>query len=395
MVDVTLGLALRSAREAFLTSGDIAGCGGDIPAPVRAEIATSWRRSVLHGLRPDRLAVPYEGELDFSGRFADAARPVADRLSDDLADTGVTLLLADEQARLLDRRVTDLSQRVRLDTFLVAPGFQHSEEHAGTNAIGTALRQRSPVAVAGGEHFAETLTELACAAAPVTDPATGQVAGAIGLTCPAETASPLMLPLVKQAAREIEQRLAGAASAASRVLFASFVQARRRAKEPLVSVSHQTMHTTASAALILQPADQAILWSWASQALASYGPAASELQLSSGLLVVARAQPVYDGGVLAGPLVRIDRRATAPAESGPRRATVAPGWDSLTDTERGVAAVIGEGATNREAASRLYLSPHTIDYHLRQIFRKLGIGSRVELARIVMAAQAGPASRAG
>ena len=134
---------------------------------------------------------------------------------------------------------------------------------------------------------------------------------------------------------------------------------------------------------------------WASQALASAGPAASELQLSSGLLVVARAQPVYDGGVLAGALVRIDRRATAPAESGPRRATVAPGWDSLTDTERGVAAVIGEGATNREAASRLYLSPHTIDYHLRQIFRKLGIGSRVELARIVMAAQAGPASRAG
>jgi DNA-binding CsgD family transcriptional regulator len=31
----------------------------------------------------------------------------------------------------------------------------------------------------------------------------------------------------------------------------------------------------------------------------------------------------------------------------------------------------------------MYLSPHTVNYHLRQIFQKLGIGSRVELARIV------------
>jgi DNA-binding CsgD family transcriptional regulator len=56
---------------------------------------------------------------------------------------------------------------------------------------------------------------------------------------------------------------------------------------------------------------------------------------------------------------------------------------SLTETERSVADIIAEGATNREAAARLFLSPHTTDYHLRQIFRKLAIGSRVELARLV------------
>ena len=60
------------------------------------------------------------------------------------------------------------------------------------------------------------------------------------------------------------------------------------------------------------------------------------------------------------------------------------GWPSLTDSERSVAAIIAEGATNREAAAQLFLSRHTIDFHLRQIFRKLEINSRVELTRLVV-----------
>ena len=47
--------------------------------------------------------------------------------------------------------------------------------------------------------------------------------------------------------------------------------------------------------------------------------------------------------------------------------------------------IVAEGVTNREAAARLYLSRHTVDYHLRQIFRKLDVASRVELTRLVVA----------
>ncbi|GII54535.1 helix-turn-helix transcriptional regulator [Planotetraspora thailandica] len=60
----------------------------------------------------------------------------------------------------------------------------------------------------------------------------------------------------------------------------------------------------------------------------------------------------------------------------------ASGWDSLTDTERAVVALIAKGLTNRQAAAQMFLSPHTVSAHLRHIFSKLGIASRVELARL-------------
>jgi DNA-binding CsgD family transcriptional regulator len=58
------------------------------------------------------------------------------------------------------------------------------------------------------------------------------------------------------------------------------------------------------------------------------------------------------------------------------------GWDSLTDTERRVAGLVAQGLSNRQAANRAFLSTHTIAFHLRHIFWKLGITSRVQLARI-------------
>lgn len=62
----------------------------------------------------------------------------------------------------------------------------------------------------------------------------------------------------------------------------------------------------------------------------------------------------------------------------------ASAWNSLTEAEMRVVQVIAEGLTNREAASRLFLSPHTVDSHLRHVFTKLGINSRVELTRKVL-----------
>ena len=58
------------------------------------------------------------------------------------------------------------------------------------------------------------------------------------------------------------------------------------------------------------------------------------------------------------------------------------GWDSLTDTERRVTDLVAQGLSNRQVANRVFLSTHTVAFHLRHIFWKLGITSRVQLARI-------------
>jgi DNA-binding CsgD family transcriptional regulator len=53
--------------------------------------------------------------------------------------------------------------------------------------------------------------------------------------------------------------------------------------------------------------------------------------------------------------------------------------DQLTPQELQIATVLADGLTTREAAARLFLSPKTIEYHLRNAYRKLGVHTRREL----------------
>jgi len=107
-------------------------------------------------------------------------------------------------------------------------------------------------------------------------------------------------------------------------------------------------------------------------------PAAGVDTLGRALVQYTEAGATWDAG-------RVRRRLRA---NGVRRRLVTStrpnaGWAALTDSELAVVRLIAAGLTNRETAVRLFVSPHTVNSHLRHAFTKLGVKSRVELTRVV------------
>jgi DNA-binding CsgD family transcriptional regulator len=74
---------------------------------------------------------------------------------------------------------------------------------------------------------------------------------------------------------------------------------------------------------------------------------------------------------------RARRELAAVGESVAERATRAS--DTLTAQEAHIAGLAGSGLTNAEIGAQLFLSPHTVEWHLRKVFTKLGITSRRQL----------------
>jgi transcriptional regulator of acetoin/glycerol metabolism/DNA-binding CsgD family transcriptional regulator len=372
---------LRHALDNFRSTGYMS-------AAVRPEIAASWQRSMGFDLLPDRLEVPYDPETRTDDRLERAARPVLDRLVEDLESTSMSLLLADRDGRVLERVSRDRTLRARLDRIMAAPGFSHHERHVGTGAVGIALEERAPSMVIGTEHFSDAFTRMACAAAPIIDPTTSSVLGAIDLTCSVEGSHWLMLAVAKRSARAIEHRLVSANPAADRVLLESFLRARRGARVALVALNGHAMYTNAPAVKLVHGIDRAALWDLVSSALFDQQRAALELPVPPGGSSFVSCETIDDGGDVIGALLRFLPQPVAAVPHlvapEPRRPRPTPGWESLTETERTIADLVSEGRTNREIAASTFLSHHTVGYHLRHIFNKLSVDSRVELTRLVV-----------
>jgi DNA-binding CsgD family transcriptional regulator len=367
---------LRDALNALLK-------GADLPDYVPGQIGASWRRSIESGLNPSRVDVPFDPDVDSDGLLVKAARPVLDELASDLAGTRVAVLLTNERGQVVDRRTSEPGLLALLDRIRLAPGYVYAEDVVGTNGMGTALARRVPSAVEGDEHFADALTTVACAGAPITDPRSGRALGVVDLTSLAAEGSGLMLPLATRAAREIEQRVVNDNRLSERLLIQRFLQERRGAKGPLVVLGEAAMIANAAADRLVEPQDEPTLRECANRLGRGEPGEVAELVLSGGTEVAIRRDPDFEGGLTAGAVLRLtpigDRRP-----GGSRRGYARFGWESLTDTERSVIDLVAQGLSNREAGERLFLSHHTVGFHLRSIYRKLGVTSRVDLTRLAV-----------
>lgn len=98
---------------------------------LRPEIALSWRRAELSGLRPDAaLDSLTVADIDRRSRLVVAAEPVLDQATRELADTAFSLVLADRDAWIVDRRFGDTRLESTFDRLGVVPGTKFTRQSA-------------------------------------------------------------------------------------------------------------------------------------------------------------------------------------------------------------------------------------------------------------------------
>jgi GAF domain len=196
---------IAQAHAAFLAGGPVAG------SDLRDVVVQSWLRSALANVNPDTdpPVTLADGELG-SYRAAHPLAAVIGVLRDlvgGLADDGEHLMAVSDAAGRLLWVEGHRGTRRRAEAMNFVEGAVWDEQHAGTNAPGTALALGRPVQIFSTEHFRYTVQGWTCAAAPIRDPATGQVLGVVDVTGGDPVAHPHSLALVKAAARAAEGEL--------------------------------------------------------------------------------------------------------------------------------------------------------------------------------------------
>ncbi len=180
---------------------------------LRPVVADSWRRSLATGVDPDigaaqssSVAVALE-EMRSAHPLASALPVIRRLLIEDAADAGVVVAVTAADGTLLwvegDRNAIR-----KAETMNFVPGADWSESGAGTNAPGTALALDTELQIRGSEHFSRIVQPWSCTAAPVHDPVSGALIGAIDLTGGADVATPQTLALIRATAVAVENHLA-------------------------------------------------------------------------------------------------------------------------------------------------------------------------------------------
>jgi hypothetical protein len=198
---------IASAHSTFISTRALSGVGPGL----RDVVAKSWIRSSAAqvGQATDPPVTLTDDDLDAYR----ATHPlsmvigVLRQLVGTAADDGDHLMaVSDAAGRLLwveGRQVA----RARAEKMNFVAGAWWDEAHAGTNAPGTALALDHEVQIFATEHFLPSAQAWTCSAAPIHDPATGQMLGCIDITGGDSVANSLSLGLVRAAARAAEVEL--------------------------------------------------------------------------------------------------------------------------------------------------------------------------------------------
>jgi GAF domain-containing protein len=185
-----------------------------VPRPLepRPLVAQSWQRSLAASVDPDLDGPPLVLASDLLESLREdhplhAVLPILRATLTTIADEASHIMIVTDAQGLILWREGASDVRRQADRIALTEGAVWSEDAIGTNGMGTALATDQPVQIHSAEHLVRRIHAWTCAAAPVHDPDTGKLIGAVDVSGPLRTVHPAMMALVTAAAQLAEGQL--------------------------------------------------------------------------------------------------------------------------------------------------------------------------------------------
>ena len=357
---------------------------GLVPQSLPTRLSGSWQRCYQSGLRRENRASmePLGGcevrqLLQRDVQLLGAAGSELQALTLALAGIGHVAIMVDDRGFVV-AVAGDLEnggcvlRRVRC-------GVELSETALGTNAAGTVLVERQPTLVCGEQHFLSELAQLDCLAVPIMGPG-GQLMGALNISSDRRPLAPGVADLAQATVVRMERQLVSDLKSPLLMRLHPHADGVGSATEGLVAVGSdgQVLGLNSAAARMLgvsaeQFCGQALESVFESDPLrASLSNTLPSLRVRNGLALCAQLQrrATLTPGHPAYPRDAVGFRRTAPTDL---RMV-----EELSERELQVLQLLEQGMSNKEMGRRLHIAPDTVKYHLKNIFSKLCVGSRLE-----------------
>jgi transcriptional regulator of acetoin/glycerol metabolism len=202
---------LRDIRRSWLLHGDAP--ADSLQSQLGLTVFRSWQRCLQSGLEAFQKRLPdnilsgqiLQSRIDQRRDLIAVAKPTMNYLHGLMSGSGGVIILSDHQGVIV-HSIGDPQFVSKADRVLLKTGASWQEKHRGTNAIGTALVERTAVSINGSEHFLENNGFLSCTAAPIFAP-DGKISGVLDISTDKSAYHPHTIGLVKATVHSLEKQL--------------------------------------------------------------------------------------------------------------------------------------------------------------------------------------------
>ncbi|MBO1901496.1 hypothetical protein J4H92_05980 [Leucobacter weissii] len=245
---------IERAKESVLTEAEASGC--QPPSTADRLIVDSWLRSKSALGMPERITeVPVVAEEELDDSLLDMLHTPMSSFARSLEGSGVGLLLADTRGRILDRWAGTSYGLEHLDRVGTVRGAVLSEDVVGTNGVGTVIATRRLTQVVTNEHYSEFYSTAVCTGAPLFHPISGELLGAVTLSCDAKPQTELLQALIRTLTANLEQHMMTMEQPGTRQMLDEFLRLTRRGDVPVIGFGAQGLLVQNTSAGQFRPLD--------------------------------------------------------------------------------------------------------------------------------------------